>query len=80
MLQTIIKVGNSLGITIPKPILENIKFKVGDKVHMEIDEANDALIVSSKKNPLKGMSPDIIQWTKKFIDKNRQALEELADK
>ena len=80
MLQTVIKVGNSLGITIPKPILANIKFKVGDKVHMEIDEANDALIVSSKKNPLKGMSPDIIQWTKKFIDKNRQALEELADK
>lgn len=80
MLQTVIKVGNSLGITIPKPILKNIKFKVGDKVHLEIDEANDALIVSSKKNPFKGMSPDIIQWTKKFIDKNRQTLEELANK
>lgn len=80
MIQTIIKVGNSLGVTIPKPILENIKFKAGDKVHMEVDEANDALIVSSKKNPLKGMSSDIIQWTKKFIDKNRQALEELANK
>ena len=80
MLQKVIKIGNSLGFIIPKPILNNIKLKAGDKVYTEINEASNALIFSTKPNPLKGMSPDIVQWTNNFIDKNRQALVELADK
>lgn len=80
MIQKIIQIGNSLGITIPKQLLENLNLKAGDTVHVETNEASNTLIVSSKKNPLKGMSPDIIEWTQKFINKNRQALEELADK
>lgn len=80
MLQKIIRIGNSFGITLSKQLLENVHLKAGDMVHVDKNEASNALIVSSKKNPLKSMSPDIIQWTKKFINKNRQALEDLADK
>lgn len=80
MLQKIIQIGNSFGITLPKQLLENINLRAGDTVYVETNRASNTLIVSSKNNPLKGMSPDIVQWTQKFISKNRQALEELADK
>lgn len=80
MLQKIIQIGNSFGITLSKQLLENVNLKAGDIVHVDKNEASNTLIISSKKNPLKGMSPDIVEWTQKFISKNRQALEELADK
>lgn len=80
MLQKVIKVGNSAAITIPREFLNTAKINIGDHVHVELDEATGAIVVSSKQKPFKGMSPDIAQWTKKFIDKNRQALEELASK
>lgn len=78
MLQKVIRVGNSLGFIIPKPIVNKLKLKAGDKIYSEIDEINHMLIFSKNPNPLKRMSPDITEWTKKFIYKNRKALEELA--
>ena len=80
MLQKVIKIGNSAAITLSKQILNNTKIKTGDKVYVELDEGTNSIIISSKEKPLKGMSPDIVEWTQKFINKNRQALEELADK
>ena len=80
MLQKVIKVGNSVAITLPKDFLDNAKVKAGDRVHVEVDKSTDVMIVSSKENPLMGISPDITHWTAKFIGANRQALEELANK
>jgi putative addiction module antidote len=79
MLQKVIKIGNSLGFIIPKPIVTKLKLESGDKMYSEINETNNALIFSKKSNPLNNISPDIVQWTKKFIHKNRKALEALAD-
>lgn len=79
MIQKVIKIGNSLGFIIPKPIVNKLKLKAGDKVYSEIDEVNLLLVFSKKPNPLKRMSPDITEWTKKFIYKNRKTLEKLAE-
>lgn len=78
MLQKVIKVGNSAAVTLPKDILKVSKLSAGDEVHVQVDDATGAIIVSAKDNPFKGMSPDIANWTKNFINKNRKALEELA--
>ena len=80
MLQKVIKVGNSAAVTIPKDILKQTKIKTGAKVYVQLDNATSSIIVSSEQKPFKGLSPDIADWTKTFIDKNRQVLEELANK
>ena len=79
MLQKVIKVGNSSAVTLPKQILEEFKIKAGDQVYVELDHSTSAVIISAKENPYKGVSPDIASWTKKFIEKNRKALEDLAN-
>lgn len=80
MLQKVIKVGNSVAITLPKDFLNNTKIKAGDRLHVDVDKSTDVMMVSTKENPLKGFSADITQWTAKFIKNNLQALEELANK
>lgn len=80
MLQKVIKVGNSLAVTMPKDFLNVSKIQAGDKVYVDVDKSTDVMVVSTKENPLKGVSPDIAHWTAKFITNNRQTLEELANK
>ena len=80
MLQKVIKVGNSVAITLPKDFLNNAGIKAGDRVHVDVDKSTDVMVVSSKENPFMGISPDIAHWTVKFIMNNLQALEELAKK
>lgn len=80
MIQKVIRVGNSTAVTIPKNILVDTKIQTGDKVCVEQDEATGAIIVSKTGKPFKGLSGDIASWTKKFIETNRQALKELANK
>lgn len=80
MLQKVIKVGNSAAVTLPKPFLNQAKIKAGDKVHVELEEATGAIIVSPGEKPFKGMSSDITDWTKRFISQNREALKELASR
>ena len=80
MIQKVIKVGNSSAVTLPKELLKQSKLSSGDAVHVMLDEATGAIIVSASENPFKGLSPDIATWTKNFIAKNRSALEELANK
>ena len=45
MLQKVIKVGNSVAITLPKDFLDNAKVKAGDRVHVEVDKSTDVMIV-----------------------------------
>lgn len=80
MIQKVIKVGNSAAVTLPKEILKQSKLSSGDSVYVTLDEVSGAIIVSTSEKPFGGMSPDIAVWTKGFIDKNRAALEELANK
>ena len=80
MLQKVIKVGNSVAITLPKDFLTSAKVKAGDSIYVDVDKSTDVMVVSTKENPLKGVSPDIGHWTAKFIRSNLAALEELASK
>ena len=80
MIQKVIKVGNSAAVTLPKKVMEDADIKAGDKVNVELNEATDAIVISAASKPMTNLSPDIAQWTKKFIDKNREALEKLANR
>jgi len=77
MTQKVLKVGSSAAVTIPKKSLEELGLRIGDKVTVEVDK--DKKIVSVK--PVTGsVNKELLDWTKKFIDRYRPALEELAQK
>ena len=50
----LIKLNNygSLGVTIPKPIVETLKLKAGDKVDMEIKSIDPVVIAFKKMKPI----------------------------
>lgn len=67
MIQKIIRVGNSVAVTIPKKIIEEKKLRIGDSVDISIE-------------PVFTADRDIHELTQKLIKQYRPALEELASK
>lgn len=39
--RTIIKIGNSIGVTLPKSIIEGLSLKIGDTIVIEIKEEDN---------------------------------------
>ena len=76
MTQKVLKVGSSAAVTIPKKSLEELGLKVGDKVAIEIDKKTKAVIIK----PLVKVDKELLDWTNRFIEKYRPALEALAKK
>lgn len=77
MTQKVLKVGTSAAVTIPKESLRMLGLKIGDTV--------DVLVSTSKKNvvitPTAALAhPDkeLLEWTDRFIERYRPALEALA--
>jgi putative addiction module antidote len=64
MLKTAVRrVGNSLGITLPKTIVENYQLSVGDELHLV--ESEDGLILTP-------FDPKFQQWAKAYEKANRR--------
>lgn len=81
MVQTIINIGNSQGIIIPKEILKKLKVKKGDSLSIELEGENS--IVLSKKSYKKTtpkVSQEFLSWLEEFNSRYKNALQELASK
>lgn len=72
MIQKIIRVGNSVAVIIPKKVLQEKNLKVGQSAEVDIQPVKKA-----RKTTL---TPAFLEWVDKYIEKNRPALEELANK
>ena len=70
MRQKIIRVGNSAAVTIPKKVLEEKSLNIGDVAEFDIQPVG-------KKTKV---TPEFVEWVDKYIENNRPALEELANK
>lgn len=77
MTQKVLKVGSSAAVTIPKRTLENLGLKVGDKVVVEVDKRRRKVLIEPA---IKEVDRELLEWTKKFIERYRLALEALAKK
>ncbi len=69
MTQKLIKIGSSTGVIIPKSELKKLNVTVGDQVEVIVKKPAKTVI-----------SPELHEWTNKFIDQYRPALDELAKK
>jgi antitoxin component of MazEF toxin-antitoxin module len=66
----VIRVGNSAAVTIPKNVLEERNIKIGDEAEVAVKSLKKESAVPS----------EFLEWLNQYIDKNRAALEELAEK
>ena len=76
MAQKVIKIGKSVGITISKEILEEMRLKAGDQISVEYDKRKRSLHIK----PNIKIDQELLDWTDKFIKEYRPALEALAKK
>lgn len=67
MIQKVIKVGNSLAVTIPKKVVKEKNLKVGDSLNISLE-------------PIITADQEIYKLTQSLITEYRSALEELASK
>ncbi len=77
MTQKVLKVGSSAAVTIPKKSLEELGLKIGDSVDVRIDPKKGVVFIEVRK-PM--VNNETLEWTKKFIERYRPALEALAKK
>lgn len=83
MEQTVIKVGNSLAVTLPASFVKEKKLKAGQKVIVRQDLEVDALVVAQQGSPIRkssGITPEFMDWLEEFNIKYKSALTELAKK
>ena len=83
MEQTVIKVGNSLAVTLPSAFVKDKKLKAGQKVIVRQDLEVDGLVVAPLGSTIKktsGITPEFLEWLEKFNSKYKSALTELAKK
>ncbi len=64
MLKTAVRrVGNSLGITLPKTIVDNYRLSVGDELHLV--ETNDGVVLTP-------FDPKFEHWAKAYDKSNKK--------
>jgi antitoxin component of MazEF toxin-antitoxin module len=79
MTRKIIKIGDSVGVTIPKSIIEKLDLEVGEEVAVDVDEKTNEVRIRAGEEG-KSRDDKIAQRTMSFIDRYRSDLEALADK
>lgn len=77
MTQKVLKVGDSAAVVIPKKSLKELGLRPGDKVSVQVDKKQRKVLI---KPLIKEVDKGLIDWTRRFIERYRPALEALAKK
>lgn len=78
MAQKVIKIGSSIGMTIPTDVARVAGFRVGD--HIRIVRTKPGHIEFARVDGGKTSDTEVIEWAKEFVSKHLAAFKELADK
>ncbi|KKQ75413.1 MAG: hypothetical protein US96_C0011G0011 [Candidatus Woesebacteria bacterium GW2011_GWB1_38_5b] len=71
MIQQTIQIGNSVGVIIPKNVLEENKIKVGDKVQVDVKPV---------KKSVGGVDAKFMKMADEFIEEHKDVLQALANR
>lgn len=77
MMQKVIQIGNSLGVTIPREFVKTNRLRAGQKVFVESDSDLDLVQVSLKNN-VPSLTPEFKQWLDQISVKYAKTIKELA--
>ena len=78
MQQQIIQVGNSSAVIIPKATMDKYGWKVGNKIHILEDDAEQEVKITTRQQISDGLTPEYFAWKKQFLAKNKVLLSRLA--
>lgn len=79
MQRQLFKTGNSTVLSLPKEMLDSLGLKNGENVSVELDKANNRLVITpSEKSLAANLDETFAAQVNDFIEKYRPALEELA--
>ena len=78
MTQKVLQVGSSAGVIIPKKTLGELGLRIGDQVNLEAHIRQKKLVIEPVLKTT--VDKELLNWTRKFIEKYRPALEALARK
>lgn len=71
MVQQLISIGNSIGVIIPKNVLNEKNIKVGDKVEVDIKPI---------KPQAPGVDAEFMKMADEFIEEHKDVLQALANR
>lgn len=80
MLRRLFKTGNSVVLSLPREILDELGLVEGENVSLELDRQQRQVILRPVENPLAiaGVDEEFARQINDFIEQYRPALEELA--
>jgi len=79
MTQKVLKVGTSAAVTISTQALKELGIAIGDEVNVSVDVKSRSFVVKPSRQKTV-IDPELHDWTNKFIDQYRPALDALAKK
>ena len=81
MEQSIVQIGNSVGLIIPKEVKEKLGLKKGSKVVVEVSRDSKSMVIS-RVGTARGatITPEFLEWLSAFNKEYGPALDELAKK
>lgn len=75
--QKLYKTGNSIAVTIPKPLLENLNLKEGDEVILE-KQGDEVTIIAKHRKLAPDVDAEFMKMVEEFADEHDDVLRELA--
>ncbi len=74
--QKLTKIGNSIGIILPKSLLDALKLDVGTELYIE--NIQDKIVIEKTQSP--SVSPEFLRIAEKVGEKYKAAFKELSSK
>ena len=80
MIRRLFKTGNSIGVSLPKEVLEDLGMKDGESVNLELDHTQRRVIITRVEPSLAiaGVNEEFAREVDAFIQEYHSALEELS--
>ncbi len=80
MIRRLFKTGNSIVLSLPKEVLDDLGIKDGESVNLELDREQHRVIITPVGKPIaiEGVNEEFARQVDEFIQQYRPALEELA--
>jgi putative addiction module antidote len=80
MIRRLFKTGNSIVLSLPKEVLDDLGIKDGESVNLELDHKQRRVIITPVEIPIatSGVNEEFAHQVDTFIQQYRSALDELA--
>jgi len=79
----IVRIGNSLGITLPQEVLDHLKVKQGDEIKLQLEKDGTVSFKRQKKlnyDALDGIDQDFLDGMQELFENYDQMLKNLVDR